>query len=163
MRKVHCSASSVDCSKRASWNTRPHGLSSLVVAHSRREMYAACTDGCIYVLNTDDVARPLIPGHVYALHHEIQRQNTLYARLALYHDTYLALGCHSGDVVVWDVSKPMSMTPLVDEAGISREGGIVLPRAHELKYVLMHTRTPRRKKKVHIAEQLTNPVRKSMQ
>ena len=147
MRKAHCSASSVDCSKRASWNTRPHGISSLVVAHSRREMYAACTDGCIYVLNTDDVARPLIPGRVCALHHEIQRQNTLYARLALYHDTYLALGCHSGDVVVWDVSKPMSMTPLVDEAGISREGGIVLPRAHELKYVLMHTRTPRRKKK----------------
>lgn len=120
-------AKSDDASRRASWNTRSHGISSLVVAASRHTMYAACTDGCVYAWDASDVTRPAVPGEASALYEVVQRQNSLYARLALYDDTYLALGCHMGHVVLWDVST--RIRPDVDCHGFVH-GGTVLPRMH---------------------------------
>lgn len=122
---------SADLSREMPWNTRPHGVSSLAVAASRGRMYAACTDGCIYVLDTSDVARALPPGEARALCADAQRLNTLYARLALHEDRFLALGCHSGDVVLWDTQVAHAPEGRGGVAG----GGHVVPRAHEAQYV----------------------------
>ncbi|CCU98499.1 unnamed protein product [Malassezia sympodialis ATCC 42132] len=119
---------SADLSREMPWNTRPHGVSSLAVAASRGRMYAACTDGCIYVLDTSDVARALPPGEARALWAPAQRHNTLYARLALYEDRLLALGCNSGDVVLWDTQA--AHAPAAGREG-AVGGGHVVPRAHE--------------------------------
>lgn len=116
-----------DASRRASWNTRSHGISSLAVAASRHAIYAACTDGCVYVFDAGDVARPAVPGEASALYEVEQYQNSLYARLALYDDSLLALGCHLGHVVLWDVST--RLRPDVDCHGFVR-GGTVLTRLH---------------------------------
>lgn len=116
-----------DASRRASWNTRSHGISSLAVAASRHAIYAACTDGCVYVFDAGDVTRPAVPGEASALYEVMQYQNSLYARLALYDDSLLALGCHLGHVVLWDVST--RIRPDVDCHGFVR-GGTVLTRLH---------------------------------
>lgn len=123
---------SADVSREMPWNTRSHGVSSLAVAASRGRMYAACTDGCVYVLDTSDVARALPPGEMRAWWAEAQRLNTLYARLALYDDRFLALGCNSGDVVLWDTQRAQAPAPGRPNAA---GGGHVLPRAHEAQYV----------------------------
>ena len=115
-----------DASRRASWNTRSHGISSLAVAASRHAIYAACTDGCVYVFDAGDVARPAVPGEASALYEVEQYQNSLYARLALYDDSLLALGCHLGHVVLWDVST--RLRPDVDHGFV--RGGTVLTRLH---------------------------------
>ena len=99
----------------------------LAVAASRHAIYAACTDGCVYVFDAGDVARPAVPGEASALYEVEQYQNSLYARLALYDDSLLALGCHLGHVVLWDVST--RIRPDVDCHGFVR-GGTVLTRLH---------------------------------
>ena len=46
----------------------------------------------------------LLPDEPRVLWDAAQRHNTLYARLALYDERFLALGCNTGDVVVWDAA-----------------------------------------------------------
>lgn len=116
-------AASADLSARTPWNTRSHGVSSLALA--RHTLYAACTDGCIYALDAGDVERAAIPSEARALFHPVQRQNTLYARMAVHDETYLALGCHTGDVVLWDVSTRRRPT----DGGIAHDGTL-LRRGH---------------------------------
>lgn len=65
----------------------------------------------------------LLPDEPRVLWDAAQRHNTLYARLALYDERFLALGCNTGDVVVWDAAA----------RGTARAA--VLPRAHAAKYV----------------------------
>jgi hypothetical protein len=69
-------------------------------------LFAACTDGRIYTINCSDFLQssftstgfPIAP-----LYHDLQRGNTLYARMALHDDERtLALGCNTGVVTVWD-------------------------------------------------------------
>ena len=74
----------------------------------------------MYVLDPSLEADALPPYEPRSLYHAVQRRNTLYARAALYDERYLALGCNTGDIVVWDT----------DAAHAA-----VLPRAHEEKYV----------------------------
>ncbi|WFD28228.1 hypothetical protein MNAN1_003234 [Malassezia nana] len=119
---------SPDWSSTMPWNSRSHGVSSLAVASSRGRLYAACTDGCIYVLDASDVGRALPPGEERALWSEMQQGNTLYARLALHEDRFLAVGCRSGDVVLWD-TQALS-TPALGRPGAAG-GRQVVPRAHE--------------------------------
>ncbi|WFD31919.1 hypothetical protein MSPP1_002961 [Malassezia sp. CBS 17886] len=113
------------CEEHPFRNTRPHGVSSVVAAATR--MYAACTDGCVYVLDTADLDRAsrVNTGSSHALYHAVQRQNTLYARMSLYNDRFLALGCNSGDVVLWDVAAARVRPDVVST------DAVVLPRAHE--------------------------------
>ena len=108
-------------------NTRPHGISSLVAAPTRHRLYAACTDGCIYTLSSgaDEPLAPAAP----ALYHPVQRQNTLYARLALHQERFLALGCNSGDTVLWDVAG--AVAPATAPAPQPSAGCAVLRDAHE--------------------------------
>lgn len=75
-------------------------------------------------------AEALAPWEPHTLYHATQQRNTLYARLALYDDRYLALGCNTGDVVLWDTRA--SLSP--HERGVLTDG-CVLPRAHDTKYV----------------------------
>lgn len=105
-----------------SWNARSHGISSIVADDScsggnsslrgREMLWAACTDGRIYGVPYST----LEPGgnvHLGAfsgeagietLYHPRQLGNSLYNHLALCPDgRTLALGCNSGDVVLWDV------------------------------------------------------------
>ena len=83
--------------------------------------------GVAHVFDAGDVARPAVPGEASALYEVEQYQNSLYARLALYDDSLLALGCHLGHVVLWDVST--RIRPDVDGHGFVH-GGTVLPREH---------------------------------
>lgn len=124
-------AVSGDASQLSGWNSRPHGISSLAVAPVRCELYAACTDGCVYVLDAGDVARERAPGAPHALYDPVQQRNTLYARLALWDERFLALGCNTGDVVLWDVAAPVTSS-----AGAARLAtqAVVPPRAHEKEY-----------------------------
>ncbi|EPQ27665.1 uncharacterized protein PFL1_04803 [Pseudozyma flocculosa PF-1] len=39
-----------------------------------------------------------------------QRQNTLYAKMALYDDRFLAVGCNTGEVGLWDLGNPCAST-----------------------------------------------------
>ncbi|KAL4399380.1 proteasome-mediated ubiquitin-dependent protein catabolic protein [Malassezia pachydermatis] len=123
-------STSADASCERPWNKRSHGISSLAVSASRHRVYAACTDGCINILDADDVHRPLPTWEASAMYMDVQRQNTLYARLAMHDDRFLALGCNSGDVVLWDVAH----LPRNPDTGLAYTG-VCLPRAHDYKYV----------------------------
>lgn len=70
------------------------------------KIFAACTDGRIYTINCAEFSKssstatgfPIPP-----LYHDVQRGNTLYARMALHDDDRtLALGCNTGVVTIWD-------------------------------------------------------------
>lgn len=109
------------------WNARPHGISSIVaydgnapagITAAGESLWAACTDGRIYGLPYD----LLEPGQGLEIHevnerittlfHPSQLGNSLYNRVALAPDgRTLAMGCNSGDVVLWD-TKAKSSTVL---------------------------------------------------
>ena len=81
-----------------------HGISHLVAGANK--VYAACTDGRIYTIDGSDFLQssttqtgfPIPP-----MYHDVQRGNTLYARMALHdNDRTLALGCNSGVITLWD-------------------------------------------------------------
>ncbi|PKI83605.1 hypothetical protein MVES1_002830 [Malassezia vespertilionis] len=129
LRHAKACASSADVSQRGvARNTRAHGLSDLVYAPSRARLYASCTDGCIYTLDASLLPDPWGRTEPIAYFSEAQGQNTLYARMALHQERFLALGCNSGDVVLWDTCAPLSAA---DSARRVATNAAVLPRAHE--------------------------------
>ncbi|WFD41525.1 hypothetical protein MPSI1_000155 [Malassezia psittaci] len=69
---------SQDVSKTRTNNTRPHGISSLAYAAKRGRIYAACTDGSVYTLDSH-LSSSLVPNEPSFLYHDTQRHNTLYA------------------------------------------------------------------------------------
>ncbi|CAO1616868.1 unnamed protein product [Parajaminaea phylloscopi] len=102
----------------SSWNARPHGLSSIVSDDSNHltgslgngaNLWAACTDGRVYGVPYD-LLEPGLPldvtdtsARVSTLFHPVQLGNSLYNRISLAPDgRTLAVGCNSGDVVLWD-------------------------------------------------------------
>ena len=81
-------------------NTRPHGISSLAFSRTQKRLYAACTDGTVYGLRASmDDAVPM--------YDDAQALNTLYARVSLYDDRFLAVGCNTGNVTLWDTANPL--------------------------------------------------------
>ncbi|PWN26442.1 WD40 repeat-like protein [Jaminaea rosea] len=113
------------------WNARAHGISSIVGgiddeghgSSSSHTLWAACTDGRIYGVpyhlldpagssSFDILAqRDEELASIETLYHPTQRGNSLYNRLSLCPDgRTLALGCNSGDVLLWDVK---AKTPTV--------------------------------------------------
>ncbi|WFD35144.1 ribokinase [Malassezia cuniculi] len=78
-----------------------HGISSLAVCTAQSRIYAACTNGCVYGLRTS------MDGDTVTLYDEAQASNTLYARMSLYNDRFLAVGCNTGDVTLWDTAHPL--------------------------------------------------------
>ena len=91
-------AASADLSRSGGKNTRPHGISSLAVSHTQRRIYAACTDGCVYGLQAS------LDGDKTCMYSDTQALNTLYSRIALYDDRFLAVGCCTGAVALWDTT-----------------------------------------------------------
>jgi hypothetical protein len=62
----------------------------------------------IYTIPTSSLYESLnvTQGSGTPLYSDIQRQNTLYAKMALSQDErMLAIGCNSGDVMLWDVGR----------------------------------------------------------
>lgn len=95
-------AASADLSRSGGNNTRPHGISSLAVSHTQRRIYAACTDGGVYGLQAS------LDGGETRMYSDTQALNTLYSRIALCDDRFLAVGCCTGAVALWDT---MSLSP----------------------------------------------------
>ena len=134
---------SADLSMLNDYSRRPHGVSNLVASPDR--LFAACTDGRIYTVE----AATLQPITSQPLYHPTQKQNTLYAKMALYDDKFLALGCNTGRIALWDVNRPPhndnndndddeqqehdDEEPGFGFACTSRNGAVVLRAGHERK------------------------------
>lgn len=82
---------------------RAHGISQIL--SSSTSLYASCTGGKIYSLPLSTfLDSHLIPSEVQTLYDPVQCQNTLFSRMALFNDRFLAVGCNTGNIALWDVS-----------------------------------------------------------
>lgn len=84
---------------------RAHGVSQII--SSSTNLYASCTGGNIYSLPLSTFLDScLIRSEVQTLYDPVQCQNTLFSRMALFDDRFLAVGCNTGNVALWDVTTP---------------------------------------------------------
>ncbi|EST07690.2 WD40 repeat [Kalmanozyma brasiliensis GHG001] len=82
---------------------RAHGISQIIA--SSTSLYASCTGGKIYSLPLSTfLDSHLNPSEVQTLYDPVQCQNTLFSRMALFDDRFLAVACNTGNVALWDVS-----------------------------------------------------------
>lgn len=82
---------------------RAHGISQIIA--SSTSLYASCTGGKIYSLPLSAfLDSHLNAGEVQTLYDPVQCQNTLFSRMALFDDRFLAVACNTGNVALWDVS-----------------------------------------------------------
>lgn len=82
---------------------RAHGVSQIV--SSSTSLYASCTGGKIYSLPLSTfLDSHLTESEVQTLYDPVQCQNTLFSRMALFDDRFLAVGCNTGNVALWDVT-----------------------------------------------------------
>ncbi|PWY99053.1 WD40 repeat-like protein [Testicularia cyperi] len=87
----------------AGLHRRSHGLSQIL--SSSTHLFASCTGGRIYSLPLGSfLDRQLMPSRISTLYDPVQCQNTLFSRMALFNDQFLAVGCNSGHVALWDVA-----------------------------------------------------------
>uniref|UniRef100_V5ERD9 Uncharacterized protein n=1 Tax=Kalmanozyma brasiliensis (strain GHG001) TaxID=1365824 RepID=V5ERD9_KALBG len=81
-----------------------NGAASVIIASST-SLYASCTGGKIYSLPLSTfLDSHLNPSEVQTLYDPVQCQNTLFSRMALFDDRFLAVACNTGNVALWDVS-----------------------------------------------------------
>ncbi len=98
---------------------RPHGVSQII--SSTTSLYASCTGGKIYSLPLSTfLDSHLYPSQVETLYDPVQCQNTLFSRMALFDDRFLAVGCNTGNIALWDVSSTHSQT---QAAATTEDGG----------------------------------------
>lgn len=82
---------------------RAHGVSQII--SSATSLYASCTGGKIYSLPLSTfLDSHLTSSEVQTLYDPVQCQNTLFSRMALLDDRFLAVGCNTGSIALWDVS-----------------------------------------------------------
>lgn len=82
---------------------RSHGVSQILA--SSTSLYASCTGGKIYTLPLSAfLDSQLAPAEVQTLYDAVQCQNTLFSRMALFDDRFLAVGCNTGNIALWDVT-----------------------------------------------------------
>ncbi|KAJ1029581.1 hypothetical protein NDA13_002827 [Ustilago tritici] len=82
---------------------RAHGVSQIL--SSCTSLYASCTGGKIYSLPLSTfLDSHLTPSEVQTLYDPVQCQNTLFSRMALFDDRFLAVGCNTGNIALWDVT-----------------------------------------------------------
>ncbi|KAJ9478186.1 WD_REPEATS_REGION domain-containing protein [Pseudozyma hubeiensis] len=82
---------------------RAHGVSQII--SSTTNLYASCTGGKIYSLPLSAfLDSRLVRSEVQTLYDPVQCQNTLFSRMALFDDRFLAVGCNTGNVALWDVT-----------------------------------------------------------
>lgn len=79
-----------------------HGLSQIV--SSSTSLFASCTGGKIHALPLSTfLDSHLVASEVQTLYEPVQCQNTLFSRMALFDDRFLAVGCNTGNIALWDV------------------------------------------------------------
>ncbi|SPO21925.1 uncharacterized protein UTRI_01912_B [Ustilago trichophora] len=92
---------------------RAHGISQII--SSSTSLYASCTGGKIYSLPLSTfLDSHLTQTDVQTLYDPVQCQNTLFSRMALFDDRFLAVGCNTGNVALWDVTTPRSQSRMGD-------------------------------------------------
>ncbi|CDS00005.1 hypothetical protein [Sporisorium scitamineum] len=88
---------------------RAHGVSQILSSSTR--LYASCTGGKIYSLPLSTfLDSHLTATEVQTLYDPVQCQNTLFSRMALFDDRFLAVGCNTGNVALWDVTAPRTQS-----------------------------------------------------
>ncbi|TKY87131.1 hypothetical protein EX895_003808 [Sporisorium graminicola] len=98
---------------------RAHGVSQILSSSTR--LYASCTGGKIYSLPLSTfLDSHLKASEVQTLYDPVQCQNTLFSRMALFDDRFLAVGCNTGNVALWDVTAPRPVQP---QLNVQRGGG----------------------------------------
>ncbi|PWN48762.1 WD40 repeat-like protein [Violaceomyces palustris] len=131
-----------DLSMSDDFNRRPHGISSMVTTRDR--VFTSCTDGRIYPLpltrltqgaaSTQESCDQTISHSLETLtplFDSVQKQNTLYTKLAILDDRFLAMGCNTGQAVVWDVENPIRLRALEEEEEHDQEEEIEYRMAQE--------------------------------
>ncbi|SNX83149.1 uncharacterized protein MEPE_01855 [Melanopsichium pennsylvanicum] len=107
----------------STWSTRTNGFGGFKRAHgisqiisSSTSLYASCTGGKIYSLPLSTfLDSQLTQSEVQTLYDPVQCQNTLFSRMALFDDRFLAVGCNTGDIALWDVSVPRYASQIQNE------------------------------------------------
>ena len=95
---------------------RAHGVSQIV--SSSTSLYASCTGGAIYSLPLSAfLDSSLARSEIQTLYDRVQCQNTLFSRMALFDDRFLAVGCNTGNVALWDVTAPRSPEGMTGRGG----------------------------------------------
>ncbi|SJX61820.1 uncharacterized protein SRS1_12804 [Sporisorium reilianum f. sp. reilianum] len=104
----------------ASTFARAHGVSQILASATR--LYASCTGGKIYALPLSTFLDcNLTPSEVHTLYEPVQCQNTLFSRMALFDDRFLAVGCNTGNVALWDVTSRALTQECTQGAGDERD------------------------------------------